>query len=93
MTYNLLMFSEVLDITFFEANLSIRVVLFCMQNQLGLQFRIRDHFLTRFNVTSPFVVLELPNELRLKNLFFEVSSFALFMCHLIYMLLRLCFGN
>ena len=72
------MFSDISKITFFEAKLSIRDVSFCMHDKLGLQIRIRGHFLNPFDFMSPLAFSKFLNKLRLKSSFFEVSPFAPF---------------
>ena len=77
------MFSVVCKkVTFFYINCEkgqLKFALFCVQDQLGLEIKIRDHFWTRFNSTNRLTVLELVNELSLKIIFFEkvlLSRFA-----------------
>ena len=67
------MFGNILKITFFEAELSIKVISFCMQDQPRVEIRIQDHLWTHFDATNPMAVSELTNEILLKITFFEVS--------------------
>ena len=62
-------------ITFFETNCQkyeFDFASFCMQSQLGVRIRIRDHFSTHFDVKNPMAVQDLKNEFPLKIVFFEV---------------------
>ena len=64
------MFDNILKITLFEAELLIKVVSFCVQDQLVPKIKIQDHPLTRFDALS-----KSQNEFPLEIMFFEVSSF------------------
>ena len=47
---------------------------FCMQDQLRLGIRIRDHYRTHFDAMNPMAISDFANDLSLKIIFFEVSS-------------------
>ena len=67
------MFGDILKIMFFEVELSIKVISFCVQCQPVLEIRIRNHSRTRFDAKNPIEVSYLANELMLKIKFFEIS--------------------
>ena len=67
------MFGNVLKITLFKAELSIKVASFYVQGQSELEIKIRDRCRTHFDSTNSMVVSDLANELPLKIIFFEVS--------------------
>ena len=59
-------------------NCELKFVSFCVQDQLGLEIRNRDHSQTCFDVMNQVAVTNFSNELRLKSSFFKLTHVTLF---------------